>query len=166
MGADPPRPNPNRGGPTLTAPLCPPPRRNHPGPAEQPARRHRYAVAGGLVGGRQLRRGALPALHQPHLAGVLGKARAPAQLRATGPAGCFNTRRSFQDYSKCKEIMIERGEIFLRKVSLSRNKIAKLCHPFIRDGAVSRPGQLLSSRLCCLRCWEGRGGGGEAHQHP
>ncbi|XP_032561739.1 translation initiation factor eIF-2B subunit alpha isoform X1 [Chiroxiphia lanceolata] len=41
----------------------------------------------------------------------------------------------FQDYSKCKEIMIERGEIFLRKVSLSRNKIAKLCHPFIRDGA-------------------------------
>uniref|UniRef100_A0A8B9U702 Eukaryotic translation initiation factor 2B subunit alpha n=1 Tax=Anas zonorhyncha TaxID=75864 RepID=A0A8B9U702_9AVES len=44
-------------------------------------------------------------------------------------------RRLFQDYSKCKEIMIERGEIFLRKVSLSRNKIAKLCHPFIRDGA-------------------------------
>ncbi|NXO84790.1 EI2BA factor, partial [Sitta europaea] len=41
----------------------------------------------------------------------------------------------FQDYSKCKEIMIERGEIFLTKVSLSRNKIAKLCHPFIRDGA-------------------------------
>ncbi|XP_014163727.2 translation initiation factor eIF-2B subunit alpha [Geospiza fortis] len=40
-----------------------------------------------------------------------------------------------QDYSKCKEIMIERGEIFLTKVSLSRNKIAKLCHPFIRDGA-------------------------------
>ena len=37
--------------------------------------------------------------------------------------------------------MIERGEIFLRKVSLSRNKIAKLCHPFIRDGAVSRPRQ-------------------------
>lgn len=37
--------------------------------------------------------------------------------------------------------MIERGEIFLRKVSLSRNKIAKLCHPFIRDGAVSRQSQ-------------------------
>lgn len=37
--------------------------------------------------------------------------------------------------------MIERGEIFLRKVSLSRNKIAKLCHPFIRDDAVSMPRQ-------------------------
>lgn len=42
--------------------------------------------------------------------------------------------------------MIERGEIFLAKVSLSRNKIAKLCHPFVRDGAVSRQGEDLS-------CW-------------
>ncbi|NXT92242.1 EI2BA factor, partial [Anhinga rufa] len=47
----------------------------------------------------------------------------------------YSHRCVLQDYSKCKEIMIERGEIFLRKVSLSRNKIAKLCHPFIRDGA-------------------------------
>ncbi|NWZ64050.1 EI2BA factor, partial [Acrocephalus arundinaceus] len=45
------------------------------------------------------------------------------------------TSLEYSDYSKCKEIMIERGEIFLTKVSLSRNKIAKLCHPFIRDGA-------------------------------
>ncbi|NXX15422.1 EI2BA factor, partial [Podargus strigoides] len=45
------------------------------------------------------------------------------------------TSLEYSDYSKCKEIMIERGEIFLREVSLSRNKIAKLCHPFIRDGA-------------------------------
>ncbi|KFP76493.1 Translation initiation factor eIF-2B subunit alpha, partial [Apaloderma vittatum] len=45
------------------------------------------------------------------------------------------TSLEYSDYSKCKEIMIERGEIFLRKVSLSRNKIARLCHPFIRDGA-------------------------------
>ncbi|NXC42397.1 EI2BA factor, partial [Penelope pileata] len=45
------------------------------------------------------------------------------------------TSLEYSDYSKCKEIMIERGEIFLRKVSLSRNKIAKLCHPFVRDGA-------------------------------
>ncbi|NXF04095.1 EI2BA factor, partial [Smithornis capensis] len=45
------------------------------------------------------------------------------------------TSLEYSDYSKCKEIMIERGEIFLRRVSLSRNKIAKLCHPFIRDGA-------------------------------
>lgn len=43
-----------------------------------------------------------------------------------------------QDYSKCKKIMIERGELFLRRISLSRNKIADLCHTFIKDGAVSR----------------------------
>ncbi|KAK2537789.1 Eif2b1 [Columba livia] len=45
------------------------------------------------------------------------------------------TSLEYSDYSKCKEIMIERGEIFLTKVSASRNKIARLCHPFIRDGA-------------------------------
>lgn len=31
--------------------------------------------------------------------------------------------------------MIERGELFLRRISLSRNKIANLCHTFIKDGA-------------------------------
>ncbi|NWQ79377.1 EI2BA factor, partial [Columbina picui] len=45
------------------------------------------------------------------------------------------TSLEYSDYSKCKEIMIERGEIFLSKASVSRNKIANLCHPFIRDGA-------------------------------
>ncbi|KAJ6656576.1 hypothetical protein lerEdw1_003463 [Lerista edwardsae] len=39
------------------------------------------------------------------------------------------------DYSKCKAIMIERGEHFLWRISLSRDKIAKLCHTFIKDGA-------------------------------
>lgn len=34
--------------------------------------------------------------------------------------------------------MIERGELFLRRISLSRNKIANLCHTFIKDGVVSR----------------------------
>lgn len=34
--------------------------------------------------------------------------------------------------------MIERGELFLRRISLSRSKIADLCHTFIKDGAVSR----------------------------
>nr|XP_020658307.1 translation initiation factor eIF-2B subunit alpha isoform X1 [Pogona vitticeps] len=38
------------------------------------------------------------------------------------------------DYSKCKEIMIERGELFLRRVSLSRTKIATLCYTFVKDG--------------------------------
>lgn len=42
-----------------------------------------------------------------------------------------------QDYSKCKKIMIERGELFLSRISLSRTKIASLCHAFIKDGAVS-----------------------------
>lgn len=51
--------------------------------------------------------------------------------------------------------MIERGEIFLTKVSLSRNKIAKLCHPFIRDGAVSRPGQ---GRCCWVLLLQNRRG--------
>ncbi|TFK14087.1 Translation initiation factor eIF-2B subunithypothetical protein [Platysternon megacephalum] len=45
------------------------------------------------------------------------------------------TSLEYSDYSKCKEIMIERGELFLRRISLSRNKIAKLCHTFIKDGA-------------------------------
>ena len=47
------------------------------------------------------------------------------------------TSLEYFDYSKCKKIMIERGEIFLRRISLSRNKIADLCHTFIKDGAVS-----------------------------
>uniref|UniRef100_A0AC11B3F6 Eukaryotic translation initiation factor 2B subunit alpha n=1 Tax=Ovis aries TaxID=9940 RepID=A0AC11B3F6_SHEEP len=45
------------------------------------------------------------------------------------------TSLEYSDYSKCKKIMIERGEIFLRRISLSRSKIADLCHTFIKDGA-------------------------------
>lgn len=33
--------------------------------------------------------------------------------------------------------MEERGELFLEKISMSRTKVAKLCHTFIKDGAVS-----------------------------
>ncbi|KAL7986682.1 hypothetical protein Chor_012965 [Crotalus horridus] len=40
------------------------------------------------------------------------------------------------DYSKCKEIMIERGEVFLKRISLSRKKIATLCHTFVKDGGI------------------------------
>ncbi|XP_030075724.1 translation initiation factor eIF2B subunit alpha isoform X1 [Microcaecilia unicolor] len=39
------------------------------------------------------------------------------------------------DFSKCKKVMIERGEDFLARISLSRNKIAQLCHTFIKDDA-------------------------------
>ncbi|KAM5237713.1 translation initiation factor eIF2B subunit alpha [Ctenodactylus gundi] len=45
------------------------------------------------------------------------------------------TSLEYSDYSKCKMIMIERGELFLSRISLSRNKIASLCHTFIKDGA-------------------------------
>ncbi|XP_008687021.1 translation initiation factor eIF-2B subunit alpha [Ursus maritimus] len=45
------------------------------------------------------------------------------------------TSLEYSDYSKCKKIMIERGELFLKRTSLSRNKIADLCHTFIKDGA-------------------------------
>uniref|UniRef100_A0A8C8JF27 Translation initiation factor eIF2B subunit alpha n=1 Tax=Oncorhynchus tshawytscha TaxID=74940 RepID=A0A8C8JF27_ONCTS len=39
------------------------------------------------------------------------------------------------DLSQCKKAMVERGELFLKKISLSRSKVAKLCHTFIKDGA-------------------------------
>ncbi|XP_062874334.1 translation initiation factor eIF-2B subunit alpha [Trichomycterus rosablanca] len=39
------------------------------------------------------------------------------------------------DLSQCKNVMVERGELFLKKISLSRGKVAKLCHTFIKDGA-------------------------------
>ncbi|KAM9547481.1 translation initiation factor eIF2B subunit alpha-like [Salvelinus alpinus] len=39
------------------------------------------------------------------------------------------------DLSQCKKVMVERGELFLKKISLSRSKVAKLCHIFIKDGA-------------------------------
>uniref|UniRef100_A0A674PG35 Translation initiation factor eIF2B subunit alpha n=1 Tax=Takifugu rubripes TaxID=31033 RepID=A0A674PG35_TAKRU len=40
-----------------------------------------------------------------------------------------------QDLSRCKKVMEERGELFLEKISMSRSKVAKLCHTFIKDGA-------------------------------
>lgn len=57
-----------------------------------------------------------------------------------------------QDLSQCKNVMIERGELFLKKISLSRGKVGKLCHTFIKDGAVSAavPDRQRSMFLC--RC--------------
>uniref|UniRef100_A0A8C6L3V8 Translation initiation factor eIF2B subunit alpha n=1 Tax=Nothobranchius furzeri TaxID=105023 RepID=A0A8C6L3V8_NOTFU len=46
-----------------------------------------------------------------------------------------NSCLDFQDLSHCKKVMEERGELFLEKISMSRNKVAKLCHTFIKDGA-------------------------------
>ncbi|KAG8507837.1 Translation initiation factor eIF-2B subunit alpha, partial [Galemys pyrenaicus] len=45
------------------------------------------------------------------------------------------TSLEYSDYSKCKKIMIERGELFSGRISQSRKKIADLCHTFIKDGA-------------------------------
>ncbi|NP_001279169.1 translation initiation factor eIF-2B subunit alpha [Callorhinchus milii] len=45
------------------------------------------------------------------------------------------TSLELPDYSMCKKTMIERGELYLKTISDSRNKIAKLCHTFIKDGA-------------------------------
>ncbi|XP_073696962.1 translation initiation factor eIF2B subunit alpha [Garra rufa] len=39
------------------------------------------------------------------------------------------------DLSQCRNVMIERGKLFLKKISLSRGKVGKLCHTFIKDGA-------------------------------
>ncbi|XP_055347334.1 translation initiation factor eIF-2B subunit alpha-like [Paramacrobiotus metropolitanus] len=39
------------------------------------------------------------------------------------------------NFDECKEVLIERGNIFLRNVAGSRDKIAKYFHPFIQDGA-------------------------------
>ncbi|KAK3576555.1 hypothetical protein CHS0354_011233 [Potamilus streckersoni] len=39
------------------------------------------------------------------------------------------------NFQECQKILSERGKLFLQKVATSRHKIAKLAHPFIRDGA-------------------------------
>jgi translation initiation factor 2B subunit (eIF-2B alpha/beta/delta family) len=36
---------------------------------------------------------------------------------------------------KCKEILLERGNIFLEKANLARKKIAKIACPFIPTGS-------------------------------
>ena len=42
-----------------------------------------------------------------------------------------------QDFDVCKKILVQRGNIFLDKVSSSRKKIAHFAQKFIRDGSVS-----------------------------
>jgi len=39
-----------------------------------------------------------------------------------------------KDFQKSKQVMVERGMTYLKRVELSRGKIAQLCKPFIRDG--------------------------------
>ena len=42
-----------------------------------------------------------------------------------------------QSFEECQKIMVERGNLFLKKLAVSRQKIAKLAHRFISDGSVS-----------------------------
>ncbi|XP_041349691.1 translation initiation factor eIF-2B subunit alpha-like [Gigantopelta aegis] len=39
------------------------------------------------------------------------------------------------DFQECQKILVQRGNLFLQKVASSRQKIAKIAHPFITDGA-------------------------------
>uniref|UniRef100_A0AAY4AR27 Translation initiation factor eIF2B subunit alpha n=1 Tax=Denticeps clupeoides TaxID=299321 RepID=A0AAY4AR27_9TELE len=49
--------------------------------------------------------------------------------------GAVSSLYHSDDFSQSKNLLVERGELFLNKISLSRNKVAKLCHTFIKDGA-------------------------------
>lgn len=51
----------------------------------------------------------------------------------------FITLATFDDKTadECKEIMLHRGEMFLKKLSEARNIIAKQCAQFVTDGCVS-----------------------------
>lgn len=59
-----------------------------------------------------------------------------------------------QNFDECKKILVNRGNIYLDTVAGSRDKIAKLGHPFITHGAVSSmQGHILYiilSLLCCV----------------
>ncbi|KAJ8042791.1 Translation initiation factor eIF-2B subunit alpha [Holothuria leucospilota] len=39
------------------------------------------------------------------------------------------------NFTECKNILVERGNMYLKNVAGARDKIARLGHPFIRDGA-------------------------------
>lgn len=43
----------------------------------------------------------------------------------------------FQVFEECQKVLIHRGNLYLKRVSGSRTKIAKIANPFITDGSVS-----------------------------
>lgn len=56
----------------------------------------------------------------------------------------FITFATFDDdktADECKELMLHRGQMFLKKLSEARNTIAKQCAQFVTDGCVSQPSQ-------------------------
>lgn len=52
----------------------------------------------------------------------------------------FITFATFDDKTadECKELMLHRGQIFLKKLLEARNVIAKQCAQFVTDGCVSK----------------------------
>ncbi|ESO97323.1 hypothetical protein LOTGIDRAFT_187625 [Lottia gigantea] len=44
------------------------------------------------------------------------------------------TNLQHSDFQECQKILVERGKIFLERISNSRQKIARIAHPFITDG--------------------------------
>ncbi|XP_061787618.1 translation initiation factor eIF2B subunit alpha isoform X3 [Nerophis lumbriciformis] len=79
------------------------------------------------------------------------------------------TSLEHQDLSRCKKVMEERGELFLEKISMSRSKVAKLCHTFIKDGAAADGRRLEEAQRSCDRglgrgCGVHPGEGGSGHR--
>lgn len=52
----------------------------------------------------------------------------------------FITLATFDDKTanECKELMLHRGKMFLKKLQEARNIIAKQCAQFVTDGCVSK----------------------------
>lgn len=42
-----------------------------------------------------------------------------------------------KNFKHCKKVMLERGNLFLKKLNGARDKVAKLASAFITDGSVS-----------------------------
>ncbi len=41
-----------------------------------------------------------------------------------------------KDFQACKELLVNRGDVFLNKMASARQKISRMANPFISDGAV------------------------------
>lgn len=64
----------------------------------------------------------------------------------------FITLATFDDKTaeQCKELMLHRGEMFLKKLTEARNIIAKQCAQFVTDDCVNEMTIIFSNFL--LRC--------------
>lgn len=64
----------------------------------------------------------------------------------------FITLAKFDDKTvdECKEIMLHRGQLFLKKLLEARNIIAKQCAQFVTDGCVSVSRFIEHSQFQCF----------------